>query len=133
MIQRIEHNGILYSLIIRGNFESDKKYKFFTEESSFLQLGTSSYKKGEKITNHLHLPRQQVVTRTEEVIFLQKGRMKVSIFDESKNLLHEDLIQEGDIIYLMRGGHGFEPLSECQIFEVKQGPYVSRDIDKILF
>ena len=37
--------------------------------------------------------------------------------------------QQGDVILLIAGGHGFEVLEDLNMIEVKQGPYVG-DADK---
>jgi hypothetical protein len=39
----------------------------------------------------------------------------------------------GDAILLIAGGHGFEVLEACQIMEVKQGPYLSKEKDKVVW
>jgi hypothetical protein len=42
------------------------------------------------------------------------------------------ILESGDVILLVQGGHGFEVLEELEMFEVKQGPYTSDD-DKTRF
>ena len=41
-------------------------------------------------------------------------------------------LSAGDTILLVKGGHGFEMLSEVEMIEVKQGPYAG-DEDKTRF
>ena len=38
----------------------------------------------------------------------------------------------GDVVLLARGGHGFEMLEDCEMIEVKQGPYAGEK-DKTRF
>jgi hypothetical protein len=40
---------------------------------------------------------------------------------------------KGDMILLVSGAHGFEVLEPCQIVEVKQGPYLSKEKDKVVW
>ncbi len=42
------------------------------------------------------------------------------------------MLQTGDVILLVSGGHGFVVLEEVEMIEVKQGPY-SGDADKKRF
>ena len=41
-------------------------------------------------------------------------------------------LKAGDSLLLTGGGHGFDVLEECQLIEVKQGPYLGMD-DKVKF
>jgi|TARA_B100001971_G_scaffold21160_1_gene16420 hypothetical protein len=41
-------------------------------------------------------------------------------------------LNEGDILMLIRGGHGFKVLKNVEMIEVKQGPY-SLASDKVKF
>ena len=42
------------------------------------------------------------------------------------------MLEEGDVILLAGGGHGFEILEETVMIEIKQGPYAG-DADKTRF
>ena len=42
------------------------------------------------------------------------------------------VLEEGDVILLAGGGHGFEILEETVMIEIKQGPYAG-DADKTRF
>jgi len=42
------------------------------------------------------------------------------------------ILNKGDVILLVNGGHGFEMLEKTEMIEVKQGPYVG-DKDKTRF
>jgi mannose-6-phosphate isomerase-like protein (cupin superfamily) len=41
-------------------------------------------------------------------------------------------LESGDVILLIKGGHGFEVLEELEMIEVKQGPYLGEQ-DKVRF
>ena len=49
-----------------------------------------------------------------------------------KNITLAASLGPGDVILLIRGGHGFEVLEELNMIEVKQGPYVGEQ-DKTRF
>jgi hypothetical protein len=42
------------------------------------------------------------------------------------------VLETGDVILLVSGGHGFEMLEDSEMIEVKQGPYTG-DSDKTRF
>ena len=42
------------------------------------------------------------------------------------------VLETGDIILLVQGGHGFKVIEELEMFEVKQGSYAGEE-DKLKF
>jgi hypothetical protein len=53
-------------------------------------------------------------------------------FDKNRRYLESRALEAGDVILLIKGGHGFEVLEDFEMFEVKQGPYAG-DADKTRF
>ena len=49
-----------------------------------------------------------------------------------KKYLLSKILNKGDIIMLSEGAHGFRVLEECEMYEVKQGPYDESRIKKNL-
>jgi hypothetical protein len=44
------------------------------------------------------------------------------------------IVDEGDILILLQGGHGYEILEDgTQVLEVKNGPYIGADLDRRRF
>jgi len=37
------------------------------------------------------------------------------------------ILEEGDILFLINGGHGFKMLEDSVLLEIKQGPYLGKD------
>ena len=64
--------------------------------------------------------------------FWQSGKVRVDFYDEDKNYLESTILQQGDVILLAYGGHGFEMIEDCEMIEVKQGPYAGEK-DKTRF
>ncbi len=56
----------------------------------------------------------------------------MDFFDDDQTYLESRILEAGDVILLVQGGHGFEVLEELEMFEVKQGPY-TEDRDKKRF
>lgn len=97
---------------------------FYGENDNSLQIGKQLRTKGEKINPHKHLPVKIEREETfQEVLYIEKGRMKVIFYDDQWEEFDTRILNQGDLILLMKGGHGFEMLEETVMIEVKQGPY----------
>lgn len=131
MIEKIEINQVLYAIIVRHSFQK-LGVSFFTPNEFSQQLAYMQHPTGKLIQPHIHnaVPRQ--VTYTQEVLFIRKGKLRVDFYDESQHYLQSRLLEQGDVILLAKGGHGFEVLEEVEMFEVKQGPYAGEE-DKTRF
>ena len=91
-----------------------------------MQLGSMHHPAGKIITPHLHNPVSREVLYTNEVIFIRKGKLRVDFYDGSQVYLESRILEAGDVILLVEGGHGFEVLEEVEMFEIKQGPYAGQ-------
>lgn len=131
MIQHIIHSNQLLSIIIRRNFEK-QGIEFFTPDDFSQQLAYMKRSKDYVIPPHVHNPVLREVQLTQEVLFIKSGKVRVDFYDDDKNYLESTIVEEGDVILLAHGGHGFEMLEESEIIEVKQGPYAG-EMDKVRF
>ncbi len=131
MIQNIKYKDDLLAIIIPRDF-SRPGVCFFTPDDFSQQLGYMNYQAGKKITPHIHNLVNRSVKNTLEVLFIKKGKLRVDFYNEKKNYLESRILNAGDIILLVSGGHGFEVLEDLEMIEVKQGPYAG-DEDKSRF
>jgi len=58
--------------------------------------------------------------------------LQVDFYSDDQKYLDSRTLNSGDVILLIKGGHGFKVLDDLEMFEVKQGPYAG-DEDKIKF
>ncbi len=130
-IERIEHAGELLALIVRDEFRNPG-ISFFTEGHLSQQLAYMRHPAGKIIHAHMHNPVPRTVAYTQETLFIKRGRIRVDFFDESRSYLESRELGPGDVILLIKGGHGFDVLEEIEMIEVKQGPYAG-DGDKTRF
>ena len=121
--------GDLIAIIIPKQF-GNEGINFISEDNFPLQVGISSYNEGNNIKAHYHQKRKIEIENIQEVVYLQKGRVKVNLFDLNHEKFESAELYEGDTIFFIDGGHGFEILENSKIIEVKQGPYLGRDTDK---
>lgn len=122
MIETIKHEALVLAIILRRNYQREG-IEFLTPNNFSQQLGYMKRPQGYVIAPHVHCPVKREVHYTKEVLFIRSGRLRVDFYDEQKHYLQSSFLEEGDVILLAYGGHGFEMLEECEIIEVKQGPY----------
>ncbi len=130
-IQTIEHDGYVLAVILPAKFEADGIH-FFTPDDFSQQLAYMHRPTGYVVQPHVHNPVKREVEYTKEVLFIRSGRLRMDLYDDSQNYLESRILSVGDVVLLVRGGHGFEMLEDCEIIEVKQGPYAG-DQDKTRF
>ena len=104
--------------------------KFLTPEDSPLQIGVLSYESGMIVKPHVHKISKKLITKTQEVLYIQRGRIEASFYTRVGKKIANTILNQGDILFLAHGGHGFKILEDAQIIEVKQGPYTGIKTDK---
>ena len=131
MIESIKFGNSTLSIIVRKNFHQSGIH-FFTPNDYSQQLGYMSHPKGKEIQPHVHRKVQREVNFTQETLFIRKGKLQVDFYSDDQVFLESRILEGGDVILLIKGGHGFKILEDLEMFEVKQGPYAG-DEDKIKF
>ena len=131
MIEKVYLQTELLAIIVRRDFHKEGIH-FFTSNDLSQQLAYMSHSAGKEIQPHVHKKVQREVHFTQETLFIRKGKLKVNFYTEEQKYLESRTIESGDVILLIKGGHGFEVLEDLEMFEVKQGPYAG-DADKIKF
>ena len=123
MIESITYHNQLLALIVGHKFE-ETGIHFFTPNELSQQLAYMHHPTGKVIQPHVHNPVTREVKYTQEVLFIKQGKLRVDFYNEQQQYLESRILEAGDVILLVRGGHGFEVLEEIEMIEVKQGPYV---------
>ena len=131
MIENIMHKDRTFAVVLRTNHHTDG-IEFFTPNDFSQQLGYMNRPQGYVIPPHVHNPVPREVQFTKEVLFIKSGRVRVDFYDDEQNYLESRILEQGDVILLAFGGHGFEMLEPTEMIEVKQGPYAG-EADKTRF
>ncbi len=131
MVEYINNNNKVLAIIISHGYR-EPGIHFFTPDDLSQQLAFMRHPVGKVIFPHVHNPIPREVHYTQEVLFIRKGKLRIDFYNNEKEYLESRVLQEGDVILLVSGGHGFEVLEELEMIEVKQGPYVG-DHDKTRF
>ena len=133
MFKIIKFKNKVYALIIKKNYKlKSNSIKFFTKSNYSQQLGYMNRPKGYQIAPHMHKKNARKVFRTQEVLFIKNGLVKINFYNSLGKFFSSQILSSGDIIMLTYGGHGFEMLKNSEILEVKQGPF-NKSKDKIIF
>lgn len=107
--------------------------KFVSETDWPLQVGLMTLPSGHAIAAHAHLLREgSQVQSTQEFLFVVSGKMEVDFFDEVGQHFQTETLRQGQALFHIRGGHAFRFLEPTRLIEVKSGPYMGREKDKVL-
>jgi len=56
-------------------------------------------------------------------LYLIEGKLRINFYNNKKKYLLSEIVNKGDTVMLINGGHGFQVLKKVILIEVKQGPY----------
>ena len=122
-VEHIRDGGDTIAMIFH-NHPIEPGAHFYSEDDSSLQVGKQLRLKWEEIKPHRHLPvkaaREQPL---REVLYIEKGKVKINFYDDRWKEISSRVLNQGDMILLIKGGHGFEMLEETVMVEIKEGPY----------
>lgn len=130
--EHVKDGDILIAKILR-NSQWPEGLTFYTEDKDFVQVSTWNYNAGKHLKAHSHKICRRDSDRTQEVILVKSGKMKVYFYNKDDKLIKEDCLNMGDIAIIYAGGHAYDILEDkTLIFEVKNGPYPGIERDKKL-
>jgi hypothetical protein len=128
----ISFGGKNYAYIVRSNF-STNGVEFITEPNLSQQIGYFSYKKDHIVAPHIHNKIERKIEDTSETLLIREGILQVDFYNPNKRFLGSRNLYQGDLILIFYGGHGFKAISRVEAIEIKQGPFISSELDKIKF
>lgn len=131
MIEYVKNKEDTLAIIIKKGHKAEG-IEFLTPGEYSQQVAYMHHPVGKKIDAHVHNEVHRNICYTQEVLVIQKGKLRVDFYNVGQQYLESRLIQEGDIILLVSGGHGFEVIEEVEMVEIKQGPYAGEG-DKTRF
>ena len=119
--ESVEHEGGLIAYIIRRE-RMPAETTFVTPDDFKQQLGFIVYPKGGEIARHIHKPMERHLVGMSEVLLIRRGIVEVDFYTDAKEYVDTKRLQEGDLLLLAGGGHGFRCLEDTVMVEIKQGP-----------
>jgi len=122
LIEHITWHGQRIATIVRRDFVPGQT-TFISPDSYYQQLGFVVYPAGGVVPRHSHMPLQRHLVGTPETLLIRKGRAEVELYAMDKTPLGTHLLEEGDLIQLVSGGHCLRCMEDTVFLEIKQGPY----------
>jgi hypothetical protein len=101
-----------------------RKTEFITDSQAKQQVGFIVYPKNGIIVRHIHRPYSRNLVGMSEVLLVRQGRVEVDFYSDQKRYLETRTLDQGDLVVLVGGGHGFRCLEDTILLEIKQGPYI---------
>lgn len=129
-MQLVEHHGQKIAVkLSREDFRAG--LSFFTDPTDFIQVGSWRYAAGKELPAHNHQWVQRSSDRTQEVVAVLQGRLRVRLYGEDDVFREALEAERGEVVILFSGGHGYDILEEDTIvLEVKNGPYPGAEADR---
>lgn len=128
---KIVKGDSIFAIVLRREYAHPGP-NFFTPGEFSQQLGMLVHARGKVVKRHRHKLIKRQIFRTQEVLVLLEGKIRIDLYDDKGEKLKTVLLKAGDSILLARGGHEVVVLEDAKIIEVKQGPYAGFD-DKEFF
>lgn len=131
-MRRVIRDNETYALVLSAaDFQPGAR--FVSEDDWPLQVGLMTLPSGHAIAAHAHLLREgPQVQPTQEFLFVVSGKMEVEFFDDAGHCFQTESLRQGEALFHIRGGHAFRFLEPTRLIEVKSGPYMGREKDKVL-
>jgi len=95
-----------------------------------LQVGSHKQKKNVDLKAHKHKTIKKANLDIQEVFFIKKGKIKVTLYDKNDKKYKDAILKKGDVL-LLNCGHALKFLENTEMIEVKQGPYRGKKEDKV--
>lgn len=132
LVKEIKKNNKVIALIIPNKLGKEGT-NFVTSKDNPLQVGILNKKKGVKISPHIHKSSKRTISQTQEIIYVERGKIRANFYDGKAKKIKSLILNPGDTVLLMSGGHGFDLLKDSKALVIKQGPYHSIKEDKTYF
>lgn len=132
LLKEIKKNNKIIALIISKKLEKEGT-NFFTQKDNPFQIGILKNKKGVKVKPHIHKKAKRIISQTQEILYIERGKVRANFYDEKGKKIKSAILNPGDTVLLLNGGHGFDLLKDSKILIIKQGPYRSIKEDKTHF
>jgi len=132
IVQVKDESGTLLAYKIGTNLPDG--LQAYSRDADFIQVLSWKYQSGRKLQNHTHLTSSRMATHTQEAVVVLSGRLRADVFDRHRVVLVQLVLQAGECMVFLDGGHGYEVLDDnTYVLEIKNGPYPGLEADKEKF
>jgi hypothetical protein len=113
--------GVRFSKFLKGSVPQ-------TDAGEPVGILTFKHPQGSHFPAHIHKPVKRITSHLEECFIVKKGKLKIKLFGPDKKYFKTIFLKSGEAFLTINGGHEIKVLEDCEMFEIKNGPYKS---DKI--
>ena len=121
-VRVVKNGGKVLAIFVRKGLSVDQA-RFLTDPDDILQMGVFDRQAGYVVPAHRHLDLLVKTQKSAEFLYIEKGKAKVTVFDDAWSPVAEETVSGGDFLLFLDGGHSVEMLEPTRFIEVKQGPY----------
>jgi hypothetical protein len=111
------------ALVVRAGGPFPHGVNFITDPAAPVQLGLIAHPRGRQVERHLHPAHARTVSHTTEILVIKTGTVLVYFYNSRKDRVAGRHLYTGDVLIHLAGGHEFQVLDDCEIIEVRPGPY----------
>lgn len=130
-MREIRSDAELLAIYIPSGSAFSKGSRFFCRDEDFIQLASHGYEKGKVVLPHQHKKEPRLAEKTQEILVIVNGALKADLYDDKHQIVDSLILNKGDIIVLLAGGHGFTALTDdTRFLEMKNGPYPGAEKDR---
>lgn len=107
--------------------------KEIIDPMNFIQCAILNLQKDKKFKPHKHIYKKRTYYKqiAQESWYVIKGIVRFLCYDINDELIHEEILSEGDMTFTLLGGHNYEILGKnTRILEFKTGFYEGQKLDK---
>lgn len=130
MVQEVKSGEKTLALVISKDIKTDS-IAFVTPPEYPIQIGLLQHKEGKFVPLHFHNDFKYEVSTTHEILYVEKGKMTVSITDNTWKEVFTGTFTDGDMVLLVDGGHSVLLEEGSRVWEFKQGPYPGDKVAKV--
>lgn len=94
-----------------------------TKPEEAVGILTFKHRKGAHFAAHKHQPKTRVTHKLEECFIVKRGKIAMKLFGPDNRWFKTITVSAGELFLSMAGGHDITVLEDCELFEVKNGPY----------
>jgi hypothetical protein len=124
---------LIMARIVRADEDMKVGLNFLSEENENLQVSFWNHPSETVLLPHIHNELQRNTVGTSEVVYIVNGSVHLDLYDLQGLLIHETILNTGDLCVCILGGHGYRILEKgTKVLEIKNGPYFGQEADKTL-
>ncbi len=92
MVEKIEHEGITFAIVLRKDLRTDG-INFFSSADMSLQLGNLKHRQGSKVKPHIHKPINRAIYNVQEVLHVEYGLVECNFYNGNGEKVKNTIIR----------------------------------------